>query len=220
MFSAKQVGIPGSRYAAFGVSSRPGMTGVAEVASNIFSYLPLTVSPQGLYSPLSCPTERGDRDRHVRGVGCGGRRRCGVTRFTGDVCLRAGRICASTATGKETTDLAMERPLDSVTDDQIETRPAYSLEAPFPSPWDFNSVIGSFAEAKCKQPKKHRRRNVGQSLGASESPDALTIAEDRIRIRPKGATGTRRSARPLTGGGNAKHDGVPAPQTTGVMTHV
>jgi len=42
----------------------------------------------------------------------------------GDVCLRAGRVCASTATGKETADLEMERSLDSVTDDQIETRPA------------------------------------------------------------------------------------------------
>src|SRR3954462_8230487 len=56
----------------------------------------------------------------------------------------------------------------------------------------------------CKQPKKHRRRNVGQLLGASESPDALLIAEDRIRIRPKGATGTRRSARPLTRGWECK----------------
>ena len=133
-------------------------------ALNIFSYLVLTISRDGLYSPSSCPTERGDRDRHVRGVGCGGRWRCGVTRFGGDVCLRAGRICASTATGKETFGLGMERLRDSVTDDQIETRSAQSLEAPFPSPWDFNSVIGSFAEAKCKQPKKHRRRNAGQSL--------------------------------------------------------
>ena len=28
----------------------------------------------------------------------------------------------------------------------------------------------------------------------------ITLAEDRIGIRPKGATGTRRSARPLEGG--------------------
>ena len=42
----------------------------------------------------------------------------------GNVCLRAGRICASTATGKETAGLEMERSLDSVTDDQIEMRPA------------------------------------------------------------------------------------------------
>ncbi|KAA0076810.1 hypothetical protein CIW50_11595 [Tardiphaga sp. P9-11] len=47
------------------------------------------------------------------------RRRCGVTRFMGDVCLRAGRICASTATGKETAGLRIDKPLDSVTDDFI-----------------------------------------------------------------------------------------------------
>ena len=92
----------------------------------------------------------------------------------GDVCLRAGRICASTATGKETADLRMERPLDSVTDDQVKTRSAYSLEAPCPIRLGtVILVIGSFAMATRKQPKKHRMRNVGQSLGASESPDAL-----------------------------------------------
>ncbi len=155
------------------------------VALNIFSYPPLTKHLSGLYSPPSCPTERGDRDRHVRGVGCGGRRRCGVTRFMGDVCLRAGRICASTATGKETADLGMERPLDSVTDDQDETRPVQALEAPFPSPWDFNSVIGSFAEAKCKQAEKHRRRNAGHSLGASESPDALSMRKTAFASGPR-----------------------------------
>src|SRR3954462_13636767 len=101
----------------------------AERTPNIFSYLPLTTSPSGLYSLSSCPIERGDRDRHVRGVGCGGRRRCGVTRFGGDVCLRAGRICASTATGKETADREMDRCLDSVTDDQIETRSAKCVAA-------------------------------------------------------------------------------------------
>jgi hypothetical protein len=123
MFSAKHAEIPGSR--ARRRARAPGMTvWGGTTASNIFSYFPLTTSPSGLYSPLSCPTERGDRDRHVRGAGCGGRRRCGVTRFMGDVCLRAGRVCASTATGKETADLEMERSLDSVTDDQIEMRPA------------------------------------------------------------------------------------------------
>ena len=107
LFSAKHAEIPGSsarrRAAARNDSLGPGQR------LNIFSYIPLTTSPSGLYSPSSCPTERGDRDRHVSGVGCGGRRRCGVTRFGGDVCLRAGRICASTATGKETADLGMER---------------------------------------------------------------------------------------------------------------
>jgi len=75
------------------------------------------------------------------------------------------------------------------------------LEAPFPSPWDFNSVIGSFAEAKCKQPKKHRRRNVGHLLVLPKVLMRITLAEDRIGIRPKGATGTWRSARPLFGEG-------------------
>jgi hypothetical protein len=98
--------------------------GAAEHHPNIFSYSRLTISLQGLLSPSSSLDERGERDRHVRGAGCGGRRRCGVTRFMGNVCLRAGRFCASTATGKETADLEMERSLDSVTDDQIETRPA------------------------------------------------------------------------------------------------
>ena len=92
----------------------------------------------------------------------------------GDVCLRAGRICASTATGKDTAGLEMERSLDSVTDDQIETRPAYSLEAPCPIRLGtVILVMGSFAMATRKQPKKHRRRNAGHLLGASESPDAL-----------------------------------------------
>ena len=123
----------------------------------------------------------------------------------GDVCLRAGRICASTATGKETADLRMEDPLDSVTDDQLETRSAKCFAATLSLRLGtVILVMGSFAMAKRKQPKKHRRRNVGQSLGASESPDALSIAEDRIRIRPKGATGTRRSARPLARGRECK----------------
>ena len=43
---------------------------------------------------------------------------------------------------------------------------------------------------------EHRVRNAGHSLGI---PDVLmlTLAEYRIGIRPKGAQGTRRSARPL-----------------------
>ena len=114
----------------------------------------------------------------------------------------------------------MERSLDSVTDDQIEMRPAQVLEAPFPSPWDFNSVIGSFAEAKCKQPKKHRRRNAGHLLGASESPDALSIAEDRIASGPRVQRAPGVPHALSQGGGNASDDGAPAPQTTGVMTHV
>jgi hypothetical protein len=49
-----------------------------------------------------------------------------------------------------------------------------------------------------QQAVKHRVRNVGHLLGL---PKVLMhyLAEDRIGIRPKGASGTRRSARPLTG---------------------
>ena len=87
---------------------------------------------------------------------------CIRDRFMGDVCLQAGRICASTATGKDTAGLEMERSLDSVTDDQVKTRPAYSLEAPCPiRPGTVILVMGSFAMATRKQPKKHRRRNAG-----------------------------------------------------------
>jgi hypothetical protein len=143
----------------------------AERTPNIFSYLPLTTSPSGLYSPSSCPTERGDRDRHVRGVGCGGRRRCGVTRFMGNVCLRAGRICASTATGRETAGLEMERSLDSVTDDQIETRSAYSLEAPFPSPWDFNSR----SERSSRQSASNRKNTAGGTSGNRSAPPKVLM---------------------------------------------
>ena len=130
--------------------------------SNIFSYLPLTTSLHGLCSLLTGPDERGERDRHVRGAGCGGRRRCGVTRFGGDVCLRAGRICASTATGKETADLRMERPLDSVTDDQIETRSAKCFAATLSlRPGTLILVMGPFAmadvQATEKTPQAERR---------------------------------------------------------------
>jgi hypothetical protein len=140
-------------------------------SANIFSYFLLTISCPGLYSPSSGPDERGERDRHVRGVGCGGRRRCGVTRFTGNVCLRAGRICASTATGKETADLGMERPLDSVTDDQIETRSAQSLEAPFPSPWDFNSR----SERSSRQSASNRKNTAGGTSGTCLTPPKVLM---------------------------------------------
>jgi hypothetical protein len=80
----------------------------------------------------------------------------------GNVCLRAGRICASTATGKETADLRMERALDSVTDDQIETRSAQSLEATLSlRPGTLILVMGPFAmadvQATEKTPQAERR---------------------------------------------------------------
>ena len=110
--------------------------------------------------------------------------------------------------------------LGNVTDDQIKTLSAYSLEAPFPSPWDFNSVIGSFAEAKCKQPKKHRRRNVGQSLVL---PKVLMHSKLRKTAFASGPRVQRAPGVPHAlsqEGGNASDDGAPAPQTMGAMTHV
>ena len=180
----------------------------------------MTTSPSGLYSPPSCPTERGDRDRHVRGVGCGGRRRCGVTRFMGDVCLRAGRICASTATGKETADLRMDKPLDSVTDDQLKTRSAYSLEAPFPSPWDFNSR----SERSSRQSASNRKNTAGGTPGTRSAPPKV-LMPSRLR-KTAFASGPRVQRAPgvphalSQGAGNARDDGAPAPQIMGVMRHV
>jgi hypothetical protein len=89
----------------------------------------------------------------------------------GNVCLRAGRICASTATGKETADLRMERPLDSVTDDQVKTRSAYSLEAPFPSPWDFNSR----SERSSRQSASNRKNTAGGTSGTCSAPPKVLM---------------------------------------------
>lgn len=71
--------------------SGPGMTqrGRRQYRKNsmwrcyIFSYFLLTISLTGLSSLSSRLDERGERDRRGRGVGCGGRRRCGVTRCLG-----------------------------------------------------------------------------------------------------------------------------------------
>jgi len=142
-------------------------------ATNIFSYFLLTISRRGLYSPSSCPTERGERDRHVRGAGCGGRRRCGVTRFTGDVCLRAGRICASTATGKETADLGMER-----LPGQCDGRPsqnAFGLLAwgyPVPPPWDINFGDGTVRHGRCAG---NRKNTVCGTSGTCSAPPKVLM---------------------------------------------
>jgi hypothetical protein len=89
----------------------------------------------------------------------------------GNVCLRAGRICASTATGKETADLEMERALDSVTDDQVKTRSAQSLEAPFPSPWDFNSR----SERSSRQSASNRKNTAGGTSGNRSAPPKVLM---------------------------------------------
>ena len=127
----------------------------------------------GLYSPPSCPTERGDRDRHVRGVGCGGRRRCGVTRFGGDVCLRAGRICASTATGKDTADLRMER-----LSGQCDGRPNRNAFGqvlcgyPVPPPWDINFGDGTVRHGRCAS---NRKNTAGGTSGTCSAPPKVLM---------------------------------------------
>ena len=89
----------------------------------------------------------------------------------GNVCLRAGRICASTATGKDTADLEMERTLDSVTDDQIETRSAQSLEATLSlRPGTLILVMGPFAMADVQATEKTphaERRAIARRLRKS-----------------------------------------------------
>jgi len=90
------------------------------------------------------------------------------------------------------------------------------LEAPFPSPWDFNSVIGSFAEAKCKQVEKTPQAERRALARDSESPDAHSLAEDRIASGPRVQRAPGVPHALSQGGGNATDDGAPAPQTTGV----
>jgi hypothetical protein len=90
---------------------------------------------------------------------------------SGNVCLRAGRICASTATGKETFGLGMDRPLDRVTDVQVKTRSAYSLEATLSlRPGTLILVMGPFAMADVQATEKTphaERRAIARRLRKS-----------------------------------------------------
>jgi len=70
-------------------------------------------------------------------------------------------------------------------------------------------VIGSFAEAKCKQVEKTPQAERRALARDSESPDAHYPCGRPHRIRPKGATGTRRSARPLTRGAGMRQTTAP-----------
>ena len=140
---------------------------------NIFSYPSLTTSPSGLYSPLSCPTERGDRDRHVRGVGCGGRRRCGVTRFMGER-LSSGR-----------TDLRQHchwqgdgRPSDGKIPGQCDGRPNRNAFGqvlcgyPVPPPWDINFGDGTVRHGRCAG---NRKNTAGGTSGTCSAPPKVLM---------------------------------------------
>ena len=88
--------------------------------------------------------------------------------------------------------LAWRRPtfgwtdsLDSATDDQLETRPAKCLRLPVPPPWDRSFGERIVAKASASKPKKHRVRNVGHLLGASESPGALPMRKTALASGPR-----------------------------------
>ena len=74
----------------------------------------------------------------------------------GNVCLRAGRICASTATGKETADLGMER-----LPGQCDGRPIRNAFGqvlcgyPVPPPWDINFGDGTVRHGRCASNRKN-----------------------------------------------------------------
>jgi len=156
-----------------------------------------------LYSDSSCPAERGDRDRHDCGAGGGGRRRCGVTGCVGTGCLRAGRIvCGQDTTGTGGTACwRMERACGSSDGrpDSKRVRPD-SLCSPGPVAQGPTRVtlIGHLGKHSAS-----RQNTAGGTPGNRPCfPKVLmhTLAEDRIGIRPRGASGTRRSARPLARG--------------------
>jgi hypothetical protein len=139
--------------------SRPGMT--VWGAPNIFSYILLTPSPSGLYSLRPAPP---------RGA-------IAIVTFAGQDAVDAGDAASrglgvTSVFGQDGSapalPLARRRPtfgwkdaLDSVTDDQVKTCPAQSLEAPFPSPWDFNSR----SERSSRQSASNRKNTAGGTLG-------------------------------------------------------
>ncbi len=63
------------------------------------------------------------------------------------------------------------KTLDSVTDDQVKTRSAYSLEAPFPSPWDFNSR----SERSSRQSASNRKNTAGGTSGTCSAPPKVLM---------------------------------------------
>jgi hypothetical protein len=123
--------------------------------------------------PSSCPTERGDRDRHVRGVGCGGRRRCGVTRFMGER-LSSGR-----------TDLRQHchwqgdgRPSDGKIPGQCDGRPNRNAFGqvlcgyPVPPPWDINFGDGTVRHGRCAS---NRKNTAGGTSGTCSAPPKVLM---------------------------------------------
>jgi hypothetical protein len=187
---------------------------------NIFSYLPIDNIPIRFIFRYVLPHREG-RSRSSRSRG--------GMRWTPEMRRHAvwgGRLSSGRTDlrqhchWQETADLRMERILDSVTDDQVKTRSAYSLEAPFPSPWDFNSR----SERSSRQSASNRKNTAGGTLGNRSAPPKV-LMHSRLR-KTAFASGPRVQRAPgvphalSQGGGNASDDGAPAPQKMGAMTHV
>ena len=166
-----------------------------ECAKNV-PILFLTVFRRGLLSPSSGLDERGERDRHGRGAGCGGRQRWGVARCRDEIRLRAGRTLARPATGSGPAHLRRIEARPRPTDDLVGgVWRSASVTDPF--------ALGVQGRLRVVDPGTAARRTPRAerwaSLGIPESPDA-SLAEYRIGIRHPRVLGTRRSARPLSGG--------------------
>jgi hypothetical protein len=117
--------------------------------------------------------------------------------------------------------LAWRRPglrwkdsLDSVMDDQIETRPANCLRPPVPS-WTLIVATDRSPRRSADKPKKHRMRNAGHYLcpAPSESPDALTCGRPHSH-QAQGCNGhpAFRTPSPRGRGGNAHSSDAQAPR--------
>ncbi len=140
----------------------------------------------------------------------------------GDVCLRAGRICASTATGKDTADLGMDK-----TPGQCDGRPNRNAFGqvlcgyPVPPPWDINFGDGTVRHGRCAG---NRKNTAGGTSGTCSAPPKV-LMHSQLR-KTAFASGPRVQRAPgvphalSQEGGNADDDGAPAPQTMEVMTHV
>jgi hypothetical protein len=91
----------------------------------------------------------------------------------GNVCLRAGRICASTATGKETADLEMER-----LPGQCDGRPNRNAFGqvlcgyPVPPPWDINFGDGTVRHGRCAG---NRKNTAGGTSGTCSAPPKVLM---------------------------------------------
>jgi hypothetical protein len=172
LYGDSNVEIPGSVPSpAASVPPRNDECGTARQRPNIFSYLSLTISLHGLYSPRPAPP---------RGA-------IAIVTFAGWDAVDAGDAASRGSWGTSVfgqdgsapaLPLARRRPtfgwkdsLDSVTDDQVKTRSAQSLEATLSlRPGTLILVMGPFAMADVQATEKTphaERRAIAQRLRKS-----------------------------------------------------